>query len=156
MKIHIVSVGKKRPEEYVTLENEYLKRLSPYIKIDFTLIKSSGSSSKSTVLKQKEKEGDDILKRVSPEAFLCALDPGGKQMSSEEFAAFLEKLQMRNLKQIVFVIGGASGLGTNVLKKADLLLSFSKMTFPHDMVPLILIEQLYRAFSIIKGKNYHK
>ena len=156
MKIHIVSVGKKRPEEYVTLENEYLKRLSPYIKIDFTLIKSSGSSSKSTVLKQKEKEGDDILKRVSPEAFLCALDPGGKQMSSEEFAAFLENLQMRNLKQIVFVIGGASGLGTNVLKKADLLLSFSKMTFPHDMVPLILIEQLYRAFSIIKGKNYHK
>ena len=156
MKIHIVSVGKKRPEEYITLENEYLKRLSPYIKIDFTLIKSSGSSSKSTVLKQKEKEGDDILKRVSPEAFLCALDPGGKQMSSEEFAAFLEKLQMRNLKQIVFVIGGASGLGTNVLKKADLLLSFSKMTFPHDMVPLILIEQLYRAFSIIKGKNYHK
>ena len=147
---------KKRPEEYITLENEYLKRLSPYIKIDFTLIKSSGSSSKSTVLKQKEKEGDDILKRVSPEAFLCALDPGGKQMSSEEFAAFLEKLQMRNLKQIVFVIGGASGLGTNVLKKADFLLSFSKMTFPHDMVPLILIEQLYRAFSIIKGKNYHK
>jgi len=153
MNVKIISIGRKRAEEYRRLEQEYLKRLSPFMKISLELLKpvKPGASDSSLY-----KEGQEVLKRVSESSFLCALDRKGKMLSSEEFAKFLNDLQKKSIREIVFVIGGAVGLGKNVIDRADYLLSLSPMTFPHDMVPLILFEQLYRGNSILQGSKYHK
>jgi len=138
------------------LEQEYLKRLTPFMKISQILLKpvKSGSNIKPDSLMYRE--GEEILKRIPDNSYVCALDRKGKMLSSGEFSNLLNNLQRKSIGETIFVIGGAAGLGENVINRADYKLSFSLMTFPHDMVPLILFEQLYRANSILHGSKYHK
>lgn len=138
---------------------EYVKRLSAYCKIDIIEVadeKAPEELSDAEMEMVKKKEGQRILSKISPDAYVIALAIEGKQYSSEEFASFLEKLATYGRSKIVFVIGGSLGLSGDVLKRADMRLSFSKMTFPHQLMRLILAEQVYRAFRIMKGQPYHK
>lgn len=155
MKIDLLFVGKT--------DNSYLKegiliynkRLSHYTNISIVEIpdiKSAASLSESQI---KEREADSILKRVGENDFLVLLDEHGKMLSSVEFANNIESHLIRGTKKVIFVIGGAYGFADRVYKRADNKISLSKMTFSHQMVRLILVEQIYRAFTILKGEPYH-
>lgn len=144
MKIKILSIGTiKEPfaKEWI---NEYLKRFTKYCNLEFLEIKESN----------KKQEGEELLKRIKDEDFVVVLDMVGKQLNSEELAQVIKKEIMQ--KNISFIIGGPEGLSEEILNKAHLKLSFSRMTFTHQMIRLFLIEQIYRAFTIIKGEKYHK
>ncbi len=144
MKIRILSIGTiKEPfaKEWI---NEYLKRFTKYCNLEFLEIKESN----------KKQEGEELLKRIKEDDFVIVLDFRGNQVSSEELAQVIKKEIMQ--KNISFIIGGPEGLSEKILNKAHLKLSFSRMTFTHQMIRLFLIEQIYRAFTIIKGEKYHK
>lgn len=159
MQIHIISVGKVR-EKYIKQGiEEFEKRLGPYCRLMMDEVNDEqdpGQSSEKELLQVKQKEGDRILKKIKPGQYVIALDIQGKQWSSEELANEMDKLSIHGKSQIAFVIGGSNGLSDEVLKRADQKLSFSKMTFPHQLMKLILLEQIYRAFKIQKGEPYHK
>lgn len=159
MNISFVTVGKLKEKYLKQGMAEYVKRLSAYCKIDIIEVadeKAPEELSDAEMEMVKKKEGQRILSKISPDAYVIALAIEGKQYSSEEFASFLEKLATYGRSKIVFVIGGSLGLSGDVLKRADMRLSFSKMTFPHQLMRLILAEQVYRAFRIMKGQPYHK
>lgn len=159
MNISFVTVGKLKEKYLKQGMAEYVKRLSAYCKIDIIEVadeKAPEELSDAEMEMVKKKEGQRILSKISPDAYVIALAIEGKQYSSEEFAGFLEKLATHGRSKIVFVIGGSLGLSGDVLKRADMQLSFSKMTFPHQLMRLILAEQVYRAFRIMKGQPYHK
>ncbi len=159
MNISFVTVGKLKEKYLKQGMAEYVKRLSAYCKIDIIEVadeKAPEELSDAEMEMVKKKEGQRILSKISPDAYVIALAIEGKQYSSEEFASFLEKLATHGRSKIVFVIGGSLGLSGDVLKRADMRLSFSKMTFPHQLMRLILAEQVYRAFRIMKGQPYHK
>lgn len=159
MNISFVTVGKLKEKYLKQGMAEYVKRLSAYCKIDIIEVadeKAPEELSDAEMEMVKKKEGQRILSKISPDAYVIALAIKGKQYSSEEFASFLEKLATHGRSKIVFVIGGSLGLSGDVLKRADMRLSFSKMTFPHQLMRLILAEQVYRAFRIMKGQPYHK
>jgi len=159
VQIHIISVGKVR-EKYIKQGiEEFEKRLGPYCRLMMDEVNDEqdpGQSSEKELLQVKQKEGDRILKKIKPGQYVIALDIQGKQWSSEELANEMDKLSIHGKSQIAFVIGGSNGLSDEVLKRADQKLSFSKMTFPHQLMKLILLEQIYRAFKIQKGEPYHK
>ncbi len=153
MKIHIIQIGKTKDKNIEELVAEYIKRTSPYAKVEFTSL----NEEKLTSSKRKEKiieiEGEKILKNIS-DGFIVALDEKGEQFSSMDFSKII--LKQKDLgEKITFVIAGAFGLSNAVKAKANLVLSLSKMTFTHEMARLFLMEQVYRAFSIIAGKGYH-
>lgn len=159
MNISIVTVGKLK-EKYLTLGiNEYLKRLSAYAKIEVIEVPDEKAPEQlsDTEMKQiKQKEGERILAKVHPDAHVIALAIQGKQMSSEQLASELDKLATYGKSKVAFIIGGSLGLSDEVLKRSNAQLSFSKMTFPHQLMRLILVEQVYRAFRINRGEPYHK
>ncbi|MDE5414129.1 23S rRNA (pseudouridine(1915)-N(3))-methyltransferase RlmH [Alkalihalobacterium chitinilyticum] len=159
MNISIVTVGKLK-EKYLTLGiNEYLKRLSAYAKIEVIEVpdeKAPEQLSETEMEQIKQKEGERILAKVHPDAHVIALAIQGKQMSSEQLASELDKLATYGKSKIAFIIGGSLGLSDEVLKRSNAQLSFSKMTFPHQLMRLILVEQVYRAFRINRGEPYHK
>lgn len=159
MNINIISVGKLK-EKYLKLGiEEYLKRLSAYTKIKVTELpdeKAPENLSQTQMQQIKKKEGDRILDKIHPDAYVIALAIEGKQASSEKFAEQLGRLSASGKNSVVFVIGGSLGLSDEVMKRADEALSFSKMTFPHQLMRLILVEQVYRAFRILRGEPYHK
>ncbi|KQC09341.1 MAG: hypothetical protein APR54_03715 [Candidatus Cloacimonas sp. SDB] len=128
-----------------------MKRLNSYAKIELIEIQDIKLTSTNSIEIVKEKEAKIIEKHLDNRSFLVVLDLNGKQMSSENFAAFLKKSN----KNITFLVGGVYGIAENLLERADLRLSFSKMTFTHQIIRLILLEQIYRAFTIINGKKYH-
>ncbi|KAF0819234.1 MULTISPECIES: 23S rRNA (pseudouridine(1915)-N(3))-methyltransferase RlmH [unclassified Cytobacillus] len=159
MNISIITVGKLKEKYLKQGIDEYLKRLSAYAKMDIIEVpdeKAPEELSETEMIQVKQKEGERILAKIHPDAHVIALAIEGKMKSSEELADTLDKLATYGKSKIAFVIGGSLGLSQEVLLRADEKLSFSKMTFPHQLMKLILLEQVYRAFRINRGEPYHK
>lgn len=159
MNITIISVGKLKEKYLKEGINEYLKRLSKYAKVDIIEVpdeKAPDNLSPKEEEMVKEKEGQGILRHIKDNMYVVALDIKGKQLSSEELAEFLSQRALLGESSIAFIIGGSLGLSESVLNRANYKLSFSKMTFPHQLMRLILLEQIYRGFRIINGEPYHK
>ena len=159
MNISVISVGKLK-EKYLKLGiEEFSKRLSKYCKLDLIELedeKCPENLSEKDMEIVKNKEGQRILSKIKNNSHVIALAIDGKNLSSEELADTISKLAVRGNSHITFIIGGSLGLSDEVLKRADYKLSFSKMTFPHQMMKLILLEQVYRSFRINNNEPYHK
>jgi 23S rRNA (pseudouridine1915-N3)-methyltransferase len=159
MNIKIISVGKIK-EKYIKLGiDEFTKRLSKYCKLDIIEVddeKAPENLSEKEMDIIKYKEGQKILSNIKSNSYVIALAIDGKNLSSEELANKMSNLSISGNSNIAFVIGGSLGLSKDVLDRSDFKLSFSKMTFPHQLMRLILLEQVYRGFRIIKNEPYHK
>ena len=158
MRISIVAVGKIK-EKYLTVGiSEFLKRLTPYCRFEIIEVSEErmpDNPSTAEKMKVLNAEGDRIIKQLRGNSQKIALDVAGQSLSSEELAAKFSSFALAGKSDIMFIIGGAFGLGTNVLKSADEIISFSRMTFTHQMIRLLLVEQIYRAFKINRGEKYH-
>ncbi len=159
MNINVIGVGKIK-EKYLKLGiDEFKKRLSKYCKLDIIELddeKAPEKLSEKEMIMVKEKEGKKILSKIKDTSYVIALAIDGKNLSSEELADKMSDLAVRGNSNITFVIGGSLGLSDEVLNRADYKLSFSKMTFPHQLMRLILLEQVYRAYRINNNEPYHK
>ena len=159
MNIAVVSVGKLREKPYRQMADEYLKRLSrfgKYEEIEVSDLPERDGASPAEEERLKTREGEAILQRIRPGDRVIALTIPGKQRSSEELAEEVQEARNRGAGRLVFVIGGSLGLGANVLERADDQMSMSRMTFPHQLAKVMLLEQLYRAEKINAGERYHK
>ena len=159
MKITLITVGKIKEKYFVDAIEEYSKRLSRYCKLDILELadeKTPDNASDAQNEQIKEKEGKRILLSIPENAYVIALAIEGKQLDSVELSEKISKLTVDGNSNIVFLIGGSLGLHHTVLKKADYLLSFSKMTFPHQLMRVVLLEQIYRSFRIMNHEPYHK
>ena len=159
MKISIACVGKIKEKFYRDAVSEYEKRLSRYCRLEFLEVtdeKTPDGAGEALEEQIKEKEARRLLERIRDDAFVCTLEIYGKQLSSEGFAGWMEGLTVKGTSHIVFVIGGSLGLHESLGRRSDFSLSFSDMTFPHQLMRVILMEQIYRAFRIIHGEPYHK
>jgi 23S rRNA (pseudouridine1915-N3)-methyltransferase len=157
--ISIVTVGKLKEKYLKQGIEEYLKRLTAYAKVDVIEVadeKAPEILSELEMVQVKQKEGERILAKISQDTYVIALAIQGKLSSSEELADSLDKLATYGKSKIAFVIGGSLGLSEEVIKRSNEQLSFSRMTFPHQLMRLILVEQIYRAFRINRGEPYHK
>ncbi len=155
MKIKLLAIGKTDDKNLQVLIATYEKRLKHYIKFESEFIPDIKNVKNLSQKEQKEKEGDLILKKVSPTDQIILLDEKGKEFSSMEFSKFLQKKMNSCIKQIVLVIGGPYGFSDKVYQKASGKISLSKMTFSHQMIRLFVVEQIYRAFTILKNEPYH-
>ena len=155
MTIKLLAIGKTDNKELQILIDDYQKRLGFYIKFEFEIIQDIKNSKNLTEDQQKQKEGELILNKLNTTDVLILLDENGKQMDSVSFSNYLQKHMNSGIKQLVFVIGGPYGFSPEVFEKAQGKLSLSKMTFSHQMVRLFVIEQLYRAFTILRNEPYH-
>lgn len=159
MKITIVAPGRIKERFLEQGIAEYTKRLSRYCKLEIIQVadeKTPDGASEALERQIREKEGQRILSHIKDGSYVIALAIQGSELSSEQLAAKLERLGVEGVSQITFVIGGSLGLSDEVLKRADYALSFSPMTFPHQLMRLILLEQIYRSYRIISGEPYHK
>jgi len=159
MKITILCVGKIKENYFTMAVNEYKKRLGRYCKLEIIEVpdeKTPDGASGREEEQIREKEGKRLLKQIREGAYLCALAIEGKQQDSVTFSKTLETFGVNGTEHLFFVIGGSLGLSPEILGRADMLLSFSKMTFPHQLMRVILLEQIYRAYRIMKGEPYHK
>ena len=159
MKITIITVGKIKEKYLRDAIAEYTKRLSKYCKLDIIEVTDEKTPDNASQIVEdaiRSKEADRILKYVKDDAYVITLEINGKQVSSEELAEKIDKLGVQGTSHIIFIIGGSIGLGKEVLEKSDFALSFSKMTFPHQLMRVILLEQVYRSYRIINGEPYHK
>ncbi|MEI0736772.1 23S rRNA (pseudouridine(1915)-N(3))-methyltransferase RlmH [Paenibacillus sp. JTLBN-2024] len=159
MLIQIIGVGKLKEKYLVQGIQEYAKRLTPYIKFQVIEVadeKAPDTLSEAEVSIVKEREGERILAQVKESAHVIALAIGGQLWSSEELAAELDRLGTYGTSHVVFVIGGSHGLSDQVLRRAQQRLSFGRMTLPHQLMRLVLVEQIYRAVKINRGEPYHK
>ncbi|MBD3582930.1 23S rRNA (pseudouridine(1915)-N(3))-methyltransferase RlmH [Flavobacterium selenitireducens] len=155
MNIRLLAIGKTDNKELQHLMDDYTRRLSFYIKFELEIIPDIKNVKNFSESQQKEKEGDLILSKLSPTDQLILLDENGKSFSSVGFSQELQKKMNSGIKTLVFVIGGPYGFSDAVYAKANGKISLSAMTFSHQMVRLFIIEQLYRAFTILKGEPYH-
>lgn len=155
MQIKLLAVGKTDHAALQSLIEEYVKRLGFYIKFDLEIIQDLKNTKSLREATQKDKEGEMILKKVQASDALILLDENGKQYSSEDFSDYVQKKMNSGLKQLIFVIGGPYGFSDAVYQRANGMVSLSKMTFSHQMVRLFFVEQLYRAFTIIRNEPYH-
>ena len=159
MKITLITVGKIKEKFYTEAIAEYSKRLSRYCKLEIIQVadeKTPDHASETVERQIKEKEGGRILAQIKDGAYVIALAIQGKKLTSEQLADQIAQLGVSGCSQIVFMIGGSLGLSEEVLKRADVQLSFSDMTFPHQLMRVILLEQVYRGYRIIQGEPYHK
>ena len=159
MRITILCVGKIKEKFYSDAVAEYAKRLSKYCKLEILEVADEKTPDGASALVEeqiKEKEGKRILEKIREDAFVCTLEIGGKKLTSEGLAQWMERLAIGGTSHIIFVIGGSLGLHNSVLKRSNMGLSFSDMTFPHQLMRVILSEQIYRAFRIINKEPYHK
>lgn len=159
MKITILCVGKIKEKFYRDAIAEYEKRLSRYCKLEIIEVpdeKTPDGASEVVEQQIKEKEAERMEKYLRDGAFICALAIDGKQLDSVELSEKIERLGTSGTSHIIFLIGGSIGMSEKLLKKADMKLSFSKMTFPHQLMRVILLEQVYRAYRIMNGEPYHK
>ena len=159
MNITVIAVGKLKEKYLKSAVDEYSKRLGRYCKLNFIELpdeKTPDNASEKEELMIKEKEGEAILKKIKDNAYVVAMDLGGNHITSEEFATKLDKLSVTGNSNIVFVIGGSLGLSKDVIKRANYKLCFSKMTFPHQLFRVMLLEQVYRAYRINNNEPYHK
>ncbi len=159
MKITIVTVGKIKEKYLKDAIAEYSKRLSKYCKLEIIEVADEKTPDNASAVVEEQiraKEAERILKYVKEDAYVITLEIQGKQLTSEELADKIEKLGVQGTSHIMLIIGGSIGLGEEVLKRSDFALSFSKMTFPHQLMRVILLEQIYRSYRIISGEPYHK
>ena len=159
MKITILSVGKLKEQYLVDGVKEYSKRLGPYAKLEILEVPDEPcpeNAPRAVEDQVRQKEADKLAKRLREGTYLIVLDPRGKMLSSEEMAARMEKSALSGHSDITFIIGGSLGLADSLRERAHLLLSLSNMTFPHQLVRLLLVEQIYRWFKIIRNEPYHK
>jgi 23S rRNA (pseudouridine1915-N3)-methyltransferase len=156
MHLHFVFVGKTAFQEMETGINRYLDRLKHYLPTQVHHVKAERILAKSEESAIREREGERILKLVGKQGYLVVLDQHGRQMDSPGLANFLSGIQKGGTSQLWMVIGGPLGVSPQVLERADLVLSLSRMTFPHDLARLMVVEQIYRALTILKGEPYHK
>lgn len=159
MNISIITIGKLKEKYLKQGIDEYLKRLGAYAKVEVVELpdeKAPEQLSDAEMIQVKQKEGERILAKISDDTHVIALAIEGKQRSSEQLASEIDKLATYGKSKIAFVIGGSLGLSDEVMKRSNDTLSFSKMTFPHQLMRLILLEQVYRAFRINRNEPYHK
>ena len=159
IKINIIAVGKLKEKYLSEACREYLKRLTPYAKVEIIEINEyriSDNPSSSEIELVKEKEGKQILSKISKGAFVIPMCIEGTQLSSEEFSDKINNLMLDSKGEFTFIIGGSYGLSNEVKQRGDLKLSFGKITLPHQLMRVVLLEQIYRAFSIINNSKYHK
>lgn len=159
MKITLITVGKIKEKYLKDAIAEYSKRLSRYCKLEIVEVadeKTPDNASDTVEDAIRDKEGERILKYVKEDAYVITLEIAGKMLTSEEMAEKIEKLGVQGTSHIIFIIGGSIGLGKEILMRSDYALSFSKMTFPHQLMRVILLEQIYRSYRIINHEPYHK
>lgn len=159
MKVTILCVGKVKEKFYRDGIAEFVKRLSRYCKLEIIEVadeKTAEEASETEIRIVKEKEGERLLKNIKDDAYVVCLCIDGKQLNSEELSEKIEKLGIQGTSHIYFVIGASLGLADEVIKRANFKLSFSPMTFPHQLMRLILLEQIYRAYRIMNHEPYHK
>lgn len=159
MEITIICVGNLKETYWVDAVREYEKRLSRYCSLELIEIKEEKSPtnpSSADENKVREEEGKRIFKQIKSDAFVVALDVFGKSLSSEGLSEMMKESGMSGNSRLIFLIGGSTGLSKEVLSRSDMRLSFSAMTFPHQLMRVILLEQIYRGFKIMKNEPYHK
>lgn len=150
--IKIICVGKIKEKFFKDSIDEYLKRLNKYTKIEIIEVNDVDLNSRELIL---EKEKNNIIKYINDKDYIITLEIEGKQLSSVEFSNLIDKTLIKN-PNITFIIGGSYGIHKDIKNKSNFKLSFSKMTFPHQLFRIILLEQIYRGFKIIKNESYHK
>ncbi|CAL2101809.1 Ribosomal RNA large subunit methyltransferase H [Tenacibaculum sp. 190130A14a] len=155
MKIKLLAIGKTDDKNLIQLINTYEKRLKHYVKFELDIIPDIKNVKNLSEAQQKEKEGSLILAKLQPTDELVLLDDKGKHFTSIEFSQYLQKKMNSGIKQLVFVIGGPYGFSEAVYNKAKGKVSFSKMTFSHQMIRLFVVEQIYRGFTILRNEPYH-
>lgn len=155
MKITLLTVGKTEDAYIKTGIEKYLKRLKHYIRLEIQELAELKNTKALTPDQQKAKEAEMILKKLSQTDHVILLDENGVELTSSQFAAYLDKKAISSVQNLVFIVGGPYGFDQSVYQRANDKLSLSRMTFPHQMVRLFFVEQLYRAFTIIKGEPYH-
>lgn len=159
MNISVICVGKLKEKYWTQAVAEYAKRLSGYCSLDIVELKEARLPDRAGPAEEravKEAEGAEILKRLRDNMYVITLEVKGKELSSEKLAEKIDSLAVGGRSNIAFVIGGSLGLSEEVSKRSDFRLSFSQMTFPHQMMRVILLEQVYRSFKIIRHETYHK
>ena len=159
MKIKIICVGKLKEKYLVAGIKEYLKRLQAYCKVEVYEVSDESIPNNCSLSEEviiKAKEGRRMLDKIKQDDYVILLDVSGNQIDSIELSKQMESCMINGKSTIDFVIGGSLGHGSKILERANYRLSFSKMTFPHQLMRLILVEQIYRAFKIMKNENYHK
>ena len=159
MKITILCVGKVKEKFCRDAIEEFAKRLTRYCKLEIIEVideKTQEQSTETEIRLVKEKEGERLLKHIKEDAYVITLCIDGQQLDSEELSEKIEKLGIQGVSHIYFVIGGSLGLADEVIHRADYKLSFSKMTFPHQLMRVILLEQIYRSYRIMNHEPYHK
>lgn len=159
MKISILSVGKVKESYFRDAIAEYSKRLSKYCKLEIIEVADEKTPDQTTAHEEdliRQKEAERILKQIKEDAYVIALAIQGKKLDSVAFSEYIERLGVQGKSNLVSVIGGSLGLHSTVLKRADDQISFSDMTFPHQLMRVILAEQIYRGFRIMNGEPYHK
>ena len=159
MKITIITVGKLKEKYLKDAVAEYSKRLGKYCKLEIIEVadeKTPDAASEVVENQIRQKEGERILKYVKEDAYVITLEIGGSMLDSVEFSKKIQQLGVQGKSHIIFIIGGSIGLGTAVLKRSDYAVSFSKMTFPHQLMRVILLEQIYRGYRIAAVEPYHK
>jgi len=156
MKISLICVGKIREKFIADGIEEFKKRLTPYVSLETIEVQAFQIKNLSDELKARQTEALKILSFIGKDDFTIALAIKGKELSSEELAQKFDELSKSGINKVNLIIGGSTGLDESILNKADFKLSFSKLTFPHQLMRLILLEQVYRAFKIINKEPYHK
>ncbi len=155
MRIKLLVVGAPRNKHLRALADDYVQRLVHYTKIEVVYIKEARQPSLPSA-RAAATEGQQLMRRLADEDYVVALDAGGRMLSSPELAQFLAARTNAGIRTVVFIIGGPTGLTPELKGRADLLLSLSSMTFPHELCLVLLLEQLYRAWTILRGEPYHK
>ena len=155
MKIHLWSIGKNHEPHVKLGVEDFTNRISKYFKVEWNIIATPKNAGLLNETDLKKKEGEILLNLLTKDDFLVALDERGKQMSSEALAHFIQQRANESTKRIIFLIGGAFGIDEAVLKRADFKWSLSQLVFPHQLVRMILAEQVYRACTILRNEKYH-
>ena len=150
MKFRFIWVGRTKDRSWLALQDEYLQRLSHFVRCEIIEVRDGSAHD------AKEIEGKRILDKLNPTSLVCLLDVKGESVTSQKLAAIVEGWQVRGNKEIAFVLGGADGVSADVAERADLMLSLSFLTFTHEMARVVMLEQLYRAFTIINRFPYQK
>ena len=159
MKIDIICVGKIKENYLIKGLEEYIKRMKAYASFSFIEVPDEKAPENLSLAEQnivKQKEGNRILSKINSKAFVYVLAIEGKERTSESFSKEIETLMIQGKSHVVFIIGGSLGLSKDVLKRSDTQISFGKMTYPHQLMRLIVSEQIYRAFKIMRNEPYHK
>jgi len=156
MKIKIIALGKIKEKFLKDGIDEFLKRLTPYATVEIVELSPVEIKDENLIQKALEQEGEKILANIKPNSYVITLEILGKQLSSEDFSEKIKDITNQGIGELVFVIGSSCGISPIVSQRADFKLSISKMTFLHQFARLLLVEQIYRAFKILKGETYHK